>query len=333
MRAALICICLGITQAVTESNEEKLFKEFEQATAKVYKTKEDRLQRFKIFVENLVHIQQAQLVDEGAAHSHLSPFADWTLEEFSARNNLQAHLVDKETLNEAPLLNVSDLPDSFDWREKGAVNEVKNQGSCGSCWAFSTVANIEGVNFIKKKELLSLSEQELVDCDRSDNGCHGGLPANAFRTMIANKLGLEPESDYPYSAVRGQCQATQSKEKVFISSWKSISTDEDQMAAALMQYGPLSIGINAGPMQYYHGGISNPWSLFCNPRRIDHGVAIVGFGEENGKKYWVIRNSWGPGWGEKGYYRIIRGTGACGLNAMVTTATMDAADTAGDLVI
>lgn len=100
----------------------------------------------------------------------------------------------------------------------------------------------------------------------------------------------------------------------------SVSTDEDQIAAALYKYGPLVIGINAGPMQMYSGGISDPAD--CDPAALDHAVAIVGYGEENGKKFWIIRNSWAASWGEEGYYRIIRGVGKCGLNNMVSTAIM-----------
>merc|ERR1712080_595632 len=161
------------------------------------------------------------------------------------------------------------------------------------------------------------------DCDKKtgDQGCQGGLPQNAYKDMIQNKIGLESEADYPYTAQDGTCKATQSKEKAFIKDFVQISTDEDQIAAALMKYGPLAIGINAGPMQWYKGGVSSPWKVLCNPQKLDHGVAIVGFGVDNGKKYWTIRNSWGATWGEQGYYRIVRGTGACGLNTMVTSAT------------
>merc|ERR1712146_422150 len=140
---------------------------------------------------------------------------------------------------------------------------------------------------------------------------------------IANKVGLESESNYPYVGTRaGKCHQQKAEELVFISNWKQISTDETQIAAALIQYGPLSIGINAGPMQWYGGGIADPFSFLCNPKALDHGVAIVGFGEEGSKKYWIIKNSWGTGWGEKGYYRIIRGKGKCGLNTNVATATV-----------
>jgi len=199
---------------------------------------------------------------------------------------------------------------------------VKNQEQCGSCWAFATVANIEGAGFVANKKLLSLSEQELVDCDKtSDSGCQGGLPQNAYVDMIKNKLGLESESAYPYVARDGSCKAKASAEQAFISGWKSISTDEDQIAASLTHYGPLAIGINAGLMQMYQGGVAHPSKAACDPTQLDHGVAIVAFGVDKGTKYWTIRNSWGPDWGENGYYRIIRGVGACGLNTMVTTAT------------
>jgi len=216
------------------------------------------------------------------------------------------------------------------------VNPVKNQQQCGSCWAFATVANIEGAGFVENKKLLSLSEQELVDCDKVDQGCQGGLPSNAYKDMIKNNLGLELEADYPYTQKGSTCKASQPKEKAFIKDWVQISTDEDQIAAALMKYGPLAIGINAGPMQWYRGGVANPWSFLCNPKSLDHGVAIVGFGVDSGKKYWTIRNSWGATWGEKGYYRIIRGVGKCGLNTMVTSATnitLSGSDAASTIVV
>jgi len=313
-----------------------LFQDFEQAFNRSYKSLGERAYRLGIFTENLVSIERMRVADPSAQYSHMTPFADWTIEEFTKRNTLQAHAHNiDDGAAVAPLLSVSDLPTDFDWREKGAVNEVKNQGSCGSCWAFSTVANIEGVNFVKTGKLVSLSEQELVDCDNKtgDSGCNGGLPKFAYEDMIQNKFGLETEKDYPYVGAGSgwlpdsgpKCQLSQEKEKVFIGNWTQISKDEDQIAAALVKYGPLSIGLNAGPMQFYWGGISDPWLLFCNPQRIDHGVTLVGFGHDNStnKSYWIIRNSWGPSWGEKGYYRLIRGHGACGMNRLVTTATMD----------
>jgi len=217
----------------------------------------------------------------------------------------------------------NDTPTSYDWRTKGAVTPVKNQGQCGSCWAFATIGNIEGAGFVTTGKLVSLSEQELVECDRAsggDEGCKGGLPSNAYKYMIANKLGLELENDYPYTGQdKKTCGAAPTKEKVFIGGWSPIAKDEDQIAAALVKYGPLAIGIDALPMQLYFGGIMD-LGILCPPS-LDHGVTIVGFDDTGAKPYWVIKNSWGASWGEKGYLRIVKGKSACGLNQEVTTAT------------
>merc|ERR1719359_695120 len=220
---------------------ENLFAKFVERFQKSYATAEERATRLRAFTENLVEIHQLQMADPDAEYSHLTPFADWTQDEFLARNGLKTELAEqlREAPQEAEPLSVADLPASFDWRTKGAVNAVKNQAQCGSCWAFATVANIEGVNFLKTKTLLSLSEQELVDCDKKtgDQGCQGGLPSNAFEDMAKNHIGLETEEAYPYKARNGQCAAAPSQEKVFIGGYKKISTDEDQIAAALVQYG------------------------------------------------------------------------------------------------
>mmetsp|Transcript_52725 Transcript_52725/g.94628 ORF Transcript_52725/g.94628 Transcript_52725/m.94628 type:complete len:451 (-) Transcript_52725:90-1442(-) len=297
------------------------FAEFMKLHNKTYSSDSELEDRLATFVENLKTIYHVQQSDEGTAHySHLSPFADLSPEEFSQRHGLLAeNLLADENVE---MLDTTDLPSSIDWVEKGAVNPVKNQGACGSCWAFSTVANIEGAGFVTTGKLVSLSEQELVDCDHNDDhGCQGGLPANAFQDMIKKNLGLELEKAYPYTGRNGACEAKPPTEVAFITGFKQISTDEDQIAAALVKHGPLSVGINAGPMQWYMGGIAHPFKFLCNPKKIDHGVAMVGFGVQGSKKYWKIRNSWGPSWGEKGYYRIIRGVGACGLNSLITTAT------------
>jgi len=271
---------------------------------------------FEVFSSNLRIIEQLQVDDPTAIYSHLSPFANISPEAFKTRNGYRA----TSGATQAPLLDVSNLDSSYDWRQHGAVNPVKDQGQCGSCWAFSTVANIEGVGAVETGKLLDLSEQQLVDCETTDAGCNGGLPSNAFQYMIDNGMGLEGESAYPYTAQDGTCKDSKAQEKAFITAWQQISTDETQIAASLQQYGPLSIGINANTMQFYSGGVSNPSKLLCNPAALDHGVAIVGFGTD-GDDYWTIRNSWGSSWGEAGYIRMIRGTGACGLNSDVTTAT------------
>lgn len=331
----LVCCSVGLVTASPEGDRRK-FGEFIHNFGKKYDSVEEELRRFEVFTKNLEDIAKLQAVEGGSAtYSHLTPFADLSSEEFSSRLGLLPVGQDLADAPRAETLNVTALPDSLDWRTLGAVNQVKNQQSCGSCWAFATVANIEGAGFVTNKKLLSLSEQELVDCDKAtgDVGCGGGLPSNAYKDMIKNKIGLETESAYPYVARDDKCKAQASSEVAFISGYLAISTDEVQIAASLQKYGPLAIGINAGPMQLYFGGVAHPWKIFCNPKKLDHGVAIVGFGVDGGKKYWTIRNSWGPSWGEKGYYRIVRGAGACGLNTMVTTATGITFKSSVDLVV
>lgn len=299
------------------------FQEFVKLHNKSYSSSSEWEARLATFADNLQTVYHVQQAEEGSAqYSHLSPFADLSPDEFSERHGLLGLENFLVQADENVEILYTAVPSSLDWVEKGAVNPVKNQGACGSCWAFSTVANIEGAGFVETGKLVSLSEQELVDCDTNgDHGCKGGLPSNAYQDMIKNNLGLELESMYPYAGRNGACAVKKRQEIAFIQGWKRISTDEAQIAAALVQYGPLSIGLNAGPMQWYMGGIAHPFKLLCNPKKIDHGVAIVGFGTEGRRNYWKVRNSWGTSWGEEGYYRIVRGVGACGLNSMVTTAT------------
>lgn len=214
------------------------------------------------------------------------------------------------------------IPDKWDWRTKNVVTEVKNQGMCGSCWAFCTIANIEGVWAIKTGQLVSLSEQQLVDCDKVDEGCNGGLPSNAYKEII-RMGGLETEDEYPYKASRKQCHNNRTLEKVYINSSIALPQDEKQIAQYLYKNGPLAVGINANPLMFYHGGIAHPWKFLCSPKSINHGVTIVGYGAQGNKPYWIIKNSWGKGWGESGYFRLYRGEGVCGVDQMVTSVIVD----------
>jgi len=282
-------------------------------------------EKLKVFANNLNIVQELNRLEKGSAIYGITKFMDYSAEEY------KKYLAPGFTESLAPIpeaelsaLNLNDIPTNVDWREKGAVTDVKNQGMCGSCWAFSTTGNVEGQYAIKHGKLLSLSEQELVDCDTLDAGCNGGLPSNAYKS-IETLGGLEAESDYPYDGKDETCNINKSEVKVTVSGGVTLPEDEALLAAWVAQNGPVSIGINANLMQFYWGGVSHPWKIFCNPQKLDHGVLIVGYGvdEKKNEPYWLIKNSWGPDWGEDGYYRIYRGDGSCGVNLMATSAVVD----------
>jgi cathepsin F len=312
----------------------KKFNDFLRKFSKKYNSLEESCNGLKAFLKNIQRIKQHQAADPSATYSHLTPLADMSKTAFDKRNNLDARQMNGvRPAPESAYAKANSLPSSYDWRAKGAVNPIKDQAQCGSCWAFCTVANIEGVSVVQGGQALqALSEQELVDCSASDAGCNGGLMPRAYEDMINGKMGLELESAYPYHATVGSCRKDSSQYKVFINDWVQVSTDEDKMAAALVQYGPLAIAFNAEAMQFYQGGIADPSSEQCSPTTMNHGVNIVGFGEE-GKKYWIIRNSWGTIWGEEGYYRLARGKGACGVNQLITTATITSRGPQQEIVV
>ncbi|XP_052698927.1 uncharacterized protein LOC128176555 [Crassostrea angulata] len=299
-----------------------VFQQFQAAFKRLYMSKQEEKTRFKIFCENMRKAKKLQDVEKGTAVYGVTKFADMSESEFKQYVGKVWDQNANKGMNKAKIPKMNSLPNSFDWREHGAVTEVKNQGSCGSCWAFSTTGNIEGQWAIRKKKLVSLSEQELVDCDKVDEGCNGGLPSQAYKEII-RLGGLETEADYKYRGHNEKCSMDKSKIRVKINGSVSISSNETEMAAWLVKNGPISIGINAFAMQFYMGGISHPWKIFCNPKELDHGVLIVGYGVKGSKPYWIIKNSWGPDWGEKGYYLVYRGAGVCGLNTMCTSAVVN----------
>jgi cathepsin F len=317
--AALIAVASAVPVELGPNTIASSFGAFVNVFAKNYASAEETAIREKVYNLNVQKIEFLNSLEDGAQYA-VNEFTDMTEDEFKGRLGFNAGM-DISTLNQAELLDVSAAPESVDWRTKNAVTPVKNQGQCGSCWAYATAADIEGKNAIKTGTLTSLSEQDLVDCDKVDQGCQGGLPSQGFQFLLDTQGGkIATEASYPYTGKDGTCSFAKAAVGATITGWEAVSTDEAQIAAHVAAYGPVSIGINAGPMQFYKGGIAKASKLFCNPTKLDHGVTIVAYGVESGKNYWVIKNSWGPAWGEKGYYRIERGTGACGLNTMVTSS-------------
>lgn len=215
------------------------------------------------------------------------------------------------------------IPDSIDWRELGAVTPVKNQGLCGSCWAFSTTGAMEGQVFRKTGKLVSLSEQQLMDCsaDYNNNRCQGGLMDRAFN-YVKDVGGLESEDSYPYEERDGYCK---------FKPWKAVSGTEVKsfvsiehgdltaLRYAVGKVGPISVAVSAGNsnFRFYGGGVFN--GNGCISFILDHGVLVVGYGSENGKDFWIIKNSWGQVWGEQGFMRLERNDkNLCGIASMAS---------------
>jgi len=219
------------------------------------------------------------------------------------------------------------------------VTPVKNQGQCGSCWSFSTTGSVEGAYQIATKKLVSLSEEDLVQCDQVDMGCAGGLMDNAFKFIEKN--GIAAETAYPYisgTGIRGLCNADKEKAAVVtITGYKDIPAEDEDALKTAVALGPVSVAIEADKhvFQLYKKGVID--SHGCGTQ-LDHGVLVVGYGSQKtlfgSKDYWTVKNSWGPTWGEDGYVKLARGTTAkpknmCGVasQASYPTGAKDASST------
>jgi len=243
----------------------------------------------------------------------VNQFTDMTSEEFSAYVGQFPRA--PEDSNAIPFVQDPNFvaPASVDWITAGAVTPVKDQGQCGSCWAFSTTGTAEGWNFLKTGKLLSFAEQQLVDCSKDVcYGCQGGWPYKALEYI--QKSGICAEGDYPYTARDGTCKDSQSTPALkpgAITAYLNIS-NEAAMLEALAK-GPVSVLVEAdrSAFQYYHAGILDDAS--CGTQ-IDHAITAVGYGTEGGKNYWNIKNSWGTSWGAKGYIRFVRDKNQCGIS-------------------
>lgn len=327
---AIALISLSCSFEPGHEKESYIFNKFQQFLKehnKKYSTIEEYMARFKIFKNNYLKIENFSIsADSKATHQvGVTKFMDMTPQEFRKTYlNLNVKLLNTIMFNTNDSLEFKEdtAPEALDWRQSGAVGPVKDQGSCGSCWAFSTVGNLEGLNYIKNKQFVQFSEQQLVDCDKVDEGCNGGLMENAF-DYIKNAGGLEAQKDYPYKGRGAKCAFAPAKAAIKVSGFVlKNDMDEAAMKEFLATTGPLAIAINADPLQFYDGGIIDEDSSSCDPDGLNHGVTLIGYGSENGNDYWILKNSWGSGWGENGYFRFARGKGTCGVNKYVSSAVL-----------
>jgi cathepsin H len=204
---------------------------------------------------------------------------------------------------------------AVDWRRNGVVTPVKNQGSCGSCWTFSSTGCLESMTAIKTGKLLSLSEQQLVDCARNfDNGCNGGLPSHAFNYVLYNG-GIQSEGDYPYTGRDGKCKFDKTKVVATVKDEVNITEGaEDELLDAVTSKGPISIAFQvASDFRFYSTGVYDSTVCKSGPMDVNHAVLTVGYNSTSTKPYWIIKNSWGATWGINGYFWMVRNKNMCGI--------------------
>ncbi|KAJ3709009.1 hypothetical protein LUZ61_012714 [Rhynchospora tenuis] len=309
-----------------------IFEQWVEKHEKIYIQPADKVKGFENFARNLEFVNQKNEKREKGGHLvGLNKFADLSNDEFKAKYlrkiNVNRRANKKAGMDGKRKYGNCEAPWSLDWRKRGAVTGVKDQGNCGSCWAFSSTGAMEGINSIATGELISLSEQELVDCDTTNDGCDGGYMDYAFEWVVSNG-GIDSETNYPYTGTDGTCNIQKEEIKVVtIDGYEDVAENDEALLCAVVKQ-PISVGIDASSLdfQLYTGGIYDG-DCSSNPDDIDHAVLIVGYGTENGVPYWIVKNSWGTNWGMQGYIYIERNSnlpyGTCAINAMASYPTKD----------
>jgi len=330
MKAFILVACLlslaAALPALKTSEYEFLFSKWAKQHGKTYATPQERTQRLAVFTSNLNYVRAHQAKSPRSYDLKINEFADLTNEEFVSQYTgyipLQRSYL--RSLNEVE--SPAAAPTDWDWRSHNKVTAIKDQGQCGSCWAFSAVGSIESGYAIDNNvdATVTVSEQQLVDCSAAEGneGCNGGLMDSAFQYVIDNG-GLCTESAYPYKAVDGTCQTTCTK-TLTIGGFTDVTPNNSTALLNAVATRPISIAVDAGgsDWQFYSGGVLNDQACGTS---LDHGVLLVGYSQSTNPKYWIVKNSWGTSWGNKGYIYIandgLNDAGICGINMDPSYAT------------
>ncbi|KAJ6926019.1 senescence-specific cysteine protease SAG12-like [Populus alba x Populus x berolinensis] len=296
----------------------KRHEEWMAQHGRVYEDMKEKENRYLIFKENIERIEAFNNGSDRGYKLGVNKFADLTNEEFRAMHHGYKKQSSKLMSSSFRYENLSAIPTSMDWRKAGAVTPVKDQGTCGCCWAFSAVAAVEGIIKLKTGKLVSLSEQQLVDCDVEgvDQGCGGGLMDNAFQFILRNG-GLTSEAAYPYQGVDGTCKSKKTASiEAKITGYEDVPANNENALLQAVAKQPVSVAVEGGgyDFQFYKSGV---FKGDCGTY-LDHAVTAIGYGtNSDGTNYWLVKNSWGTSWGESGYMKMQRGIGAreglCGV--------------------
>jgi len=300
---------------------EDIWTAFKQEHGRNYETAEET-ERKQTFAENLKKIEIHNYLHSKGQKSYtlgVNQFADMKTSEFAALMNGYRMRTNATVRHGSSYLSPNihiDVPDTVDWRTKGYVTPVKDQGHCGSCWSFSSTGALEGQHFRKTQQLVSLSEQNLVDCSVSygNHGCEGGLMDYAF-TYVKSNAGIDTEVSYPYEAKDDKCRYNPSSSGATDTGFVDVdSGDESKLKEAVATVGPVSVAIDAShsSFQLYKSGVYNEPD--CSSESLDHGVLVVGYGTQDGQDYWLVKNSWATRWGDEGYIKMSRNkNNQCGI--------------------
>ena len=307
------------------------FQKFIKKYQKKYTSLDEFLSRFANFKKNLIET----LADEGTSYkTGINQFSDLTKEEFG-KQYLNLKLDFNSNIQTIIINNENEAPSEFDWRDRNVVTGVKDQLECDSTYAFSAIGNLEGLYALEKNVLKEFSIQMILDCDTIDSSCNGGAMQYTF-DWIKQNGGINFEEDYPYGGYKRSCRSIKSKyADMKVTGYKKLGNpyseydfdpvDENDMKEFLYKTGPLCIAINGYGIFSYSSGVIDKDETKCPSSGINHGALLVGYGNDpnSGLDYWIVKNSWGPRWGENGYFRMRRGNGTCGINCYVLTATVE----------
>jgi len=328
LAVAVCCILAVFSAPVLDDELNGHWTLYKSAHGKTYQSQQEETLRRMIWEGHVELVAKHNREFDFGMHTYtlgINEYADMSNEEFVAMMN--GYQMQEKKNNTVQFLAPSnyETPDSVDWRTKGYVTDIKNQEQCGSCWAFSTTGSLEGQHFKSTGKLVSLSEQNLVDCSKAEGnkGCQGGLMDNGF-TYIKKNGGIDTEESYPYTGKNGRCHYKTSDSGATDTGFVDITEgSESDLQQAVATVGPISVAIDAShsSFQLYRSGVYN--ERRCSSRALDHGVLAVGYGTDGSKDYWIVKNSWGKSWGQEGYVWMSRNKkNQCGIATQASYPTV-----------